>query len=371
MGCRPCCKPHSNINNTFEFNTSRDIPQNQSKEFGTFDNPINVINSGLLPKEEIFLKSNKNNFKYYFEILEIINTYRKRHNVDPLNLNNDINLLSQKHSDKIARENYIELSYNKYNNTELGEIIFCFKENNSPENIISSFYEKECHKYNFKNKNPKPSNFTQIIWKNSKYVGIGCSKTRENIIYTVINFYPPGNIKNEFLENVLPPKEERKSNYSSNKSDHKINFLEELFNRNNEYREKHGVPLLILNPSLTTKANEFANLMAENDFMMDEEIEYFGENCGKNIFISKNNNYDGKKICDEWYEEIKEYNFINMKKNDKEKVKNFTQLIWKNSEQVGFGWANNNKGICYVVGIYYPCGNVEGKYQENVLPEIE
>ena len=367
MGCKPCCfKQISNSKNTVEFNFNSDACQTQLKDSTISGNLIFDNNN----EKFVILKSNNINYKYYFEIIELLNKYRARHNVPPLNINNEINIIAQKHSDKIARENFIEISNNKYNRTELGEIIFSFKENDSLSDIISSFYEQENIKYNYKNKTQKPSNFTQIIWKNSKFIGIGCSKTRDNLTYIVINFYPPGNINNEFLLNVFPPiDDDKKSNLSN--SDTKINFLEELLNNNNEYREKHGVPLLKLNPSLITKANEYANLIAEQNLVMNKEIEYFGEKCGKNICIIKDENYNGKIIVEEWYKEIKDYNFDDIKKNNKEKCKNFTQLIWKETKEVGFGWANSDKGILYIVGIYYPCGNIEGEYKENVFPVTE
>ena len=369
MGCKPnCFKQMPNYNNTIKFNYNGDISQTKIKESTISENTLLFI----INKKSPLLKSSNNNYKYYYEIIELLNKYRARHNVPPLNIDSEINIIAQSHSDKIARENFIEISNNKYNNSELGEIIFHFNENDSLSHIISSFYEQEISKYNYKSKNPKPSNFTQIIWKNSKYIGIGCSKTRDNIIYVVINFYPPGNINNEFSLNVFPPiDDDKKSSISNNNSDIKINFLEELLNNNNEYREKHGAPLLLLNPSLTTKANEYANLMAEKNSVMNKEIEYMGEKCGKNIFIKKGENCDWKIICDEWYKEIKEYNFIDMKKNNKEKCKNFTQLIWKETKEVGFGWAHSKSGNLYIVGVYYPCGNIEGEYKENVLPLTE
>lgn len=375
MGCKPCCSHQNTGNNTIEFNAESESlksPINKNllykKEIIDSYNSYDENNNSIY-NEENNQKLFKNNFKYYYEIIEKINYFRKKHNVSPLIINNDINLIAQKYSNKIARENFIELSNNKYNNSELGEIIFTFNEKVSPEEIISSLYEKESYNYNYLRKNQKSSNFTQMIWKNSKYIGIGCTKTKENLVYTVINFYPQGNIKNEFLSNVFPPIDEDKKSGISSNSEYKIHFLEELLNANNEYRMKHNASFLTLNPSLITKANEYAMIMADNNTVEDKEIEYLGEKCGKNICVRNNNKYDGKEICDEWYNEIKEYDFFKMKNNNLEKVKNFTQLVWKETQEVGFGWAQSSDGKFYIVGLYYPCGNVFGKYQENVLPE--
>ena len=357
MGCRPCCSNHfSGRNFTVEFTKTEENLIGMQKGI---NNNNAFFSSNSIPRNKI---------KYYLEIWEQINLYRKRHNVNPLTINNDICILSQKHSDKIARENYIELSNNKYNEMELGEIIFCFNEKNSPLNIISSFYEEESNKYDYTNANPPPSNFTQMIWKNSQYIGIGCSKTRENLVYTVINFFPPGNIQNEFLSNVLPPSQDDNVSTMSKNSEMKLKFLEDLFNRNNEYREKHGVPLLSLNPSLTTKAAEYAQIISENNKYLFSDIKFMGDICGKNLCIMENEGCDGKKVCDKWYSEIKDYDFGNDGKNDKQKIKNFAQLIWKDTKEVGFGWHVNKEGVIYIVGLYYPCGNIERKYSENVLP---
>ena len=367
MGCKPCCtRTINNENITVEFNYNTNTFQDQAEE---------IINSELkiqenkFPKEDIIFSLNIKNYKYSQEILEQINKYRNKHSTPDLSINDEISIISQKYSDKIARENYIELSNNKYNNIDLGEMIFCFNDSISPEKIISSFYEEESFHYNYNNRNPKPSNFTQMIWKNSKFIGIGLSKTKENNIYTVINFYPPGNIKNEFLSNVFPPVE---PNYKlTENTEKKIDLLEDLLNRHNEYREKHGVPLLNLNATLTTKAFELAKLMSKNNYVINKEIEYLGEKCGKNVNVKTNDNYDYKGICDEWYREINDYDFDDIKNNNKEKVKNFSQLIWKETKEVGFGEAKNNKGIHYIVGIYFPSGNIENKYKENVFPSVE
>ena len=47
---------------------------------------------------------------------------------------------------------------------------------------------------------------------------------------------------------------------------------------------------------------------------------------------------------------------------------NFTQLIWKETREVGYGWAQDKNGNICVVGVYFLPGNIKGKYKENVLP---
>ena len=46
----------------------------------------------------------------------------------------------------------------------------------------------------------------------------------------------------------------------------------------------------------------------------------------------------------------------------------FTQVVWKNTKEVGFGVASTkDKSRCYVVANYYPAGNYQGQFPKNVL----
>jgi hypothetical protein len=45
----------------------------------------------------------------------------------------------------------------------------------------------------------------------------------------------------------------------------------------------------------------------------------------------------------------------------------FTQLVWRESREVGFGVAGAGANI-YIVALYYPGGNIVGSYVQNVLP---
>jgi hypothetical protein len=44
----------------------------------------------------------------------------------------------------------------------------------------------------------------------------------------------------------------------------------------------------------------------------------------------------------------------------------FTQVVWKGSKLLGLGKAKAKNGKCYVVANYYPAGNFQKKFKENV-----
>lgn len=67
-----------------------------------------------------------------------------------------------------------------------------------------------------------------------------------------------------------------------------------------------------------------------------------------------------------WYDEVRLYNFRNQ--GFSMNTAHFTQLVWKNSKEVGFGLAQANDGVYYFVASYFPGGNMQGDYPRNVTP---
>jgi len=45
----------------------------------------------------------------------------------------------------------------------------------------------------------------------------------------------------------------------------------------------------------------------------------------------------------------------------------FTQVVWRSSTHLGVGKAEGTDSD-FVVAVYYPPGNMEGTFEENVLP---
>ena len=66
-----------------------------------------------------------------------------------------------------------------------------------------------------------------------------------------------------------------------------------------------------------------------------------------------------------WFDEIKDYDFTNP--GFSMKTGHFTQVVWKNSKQLGVGIAfanNGNKAV--VVANYSPPGNYMGQFPQQI-----
>jgi len=76
----------------------------------------------------------------------------------------------------------------------------CF---NLGKEMTQSWYN-ECNKYDYRNPSYQPGtgHFTQIVWKNTKYFGLGvCNISNGGLIF-VANYYPRGNYKDQFVQNI-------------------------------------------------------------------------------------------------------------------------------------------------------------------------
>lgn len=127
----------------------------------------------------------------------------------------------------------------------------------------------------------KTGHFTQIVWRDSRELGVGMAKNRSGQIFVVANYDPPGNFIGSFSENVPPiggfddKTIERMSHVSFDSyldpgKDDNLDvqiFVEGMLRVHNEYRRKHGVPEL-----------RFANIIAEipfNDVNLLSNFNYF------------------------------------------------------------------------------------------------
>ena len=138
-------------------------------------------------------------------------------------------------------------------------------------------------------------------------------------------------------------------------------YRQEALEAHNNKRGLHNCSPLKLNEKLCKIAKKCANKISNGDSFIGNFYE--GKILGENISIFKDIHLDPKEICEEWYNEKEKYDRENPKYQNN--TGHFTQMIWKETKEIGFGF-NKNKGTYYVVVYYYPPGNTLGEFQENV-----
>jgi len=125
-----------------------------------------------------------------------------------------------------------------------------------------------------------------------------------------------------------------------------------LLNATNAYRAKHCVPAMSWSSQLAAEAQQWADACPSNGFKHSPGA-WQGENgYGENLSWGTNQSAQG--AVDNWYREISQYNFNAPAYSNA--VGHFTQLIWRNSKQLGCGMAVCN-GMNYWVCRYSPTGN--------------
>ena len=127
-------------------------------------------------------------------------------------------------------------------------------------------------------------------------------------------------------------------------------------------RDLHDSPHLLKNEQLCNLAEKCALELSKNENNIN--YIYKDEFLGQNIYIYKGNNLNIRNIFNEWYEEIKYYN-SNLNKFQKNSS-HFTQMIWKETKEIGFGYIERGDTF-YAVALYYPPGNTFGEFKNNVI----
>lgn len=131
----------------------------------------------------------------------------------------------------------------------------------------------------------------------------------------------------------------------------------------------HNVPPLKYNEALSQIAQSWAQTLGKTQKLQHSPAhwrKYKNAPVGENLCYLFNVPLTGEKLIDTWYSESKKHDFS---LDRQQETQNFTQMIWKESKEVGFGRVKASNGEWwYGVAMYLPSGNIVGHYAENVLP---
>jgi len=165
------------------------------------------------PKSNLSSKSSKSSSSededdFEEDALKKHNEYRRRHGCSPLKLDKKLCKYAQDWAEKLARENRFE----HRSNNPYGENLYCTWSSNpkkgcSGDKAVESWYDEiKQHQFGIEPRSMGTGHFTQVVWKDSKSLGIAKARSSTGKIIVVANYEPAGNFVGQYVQNVPPPK---------------------------------------------------------------------------------------------------------------------------------------------------------------------
>ncbi|KAL1117015.1 hypothetical protein AAG570_004343 [Ranatra chinensis] len=322
--------------------------------------------SSVRKKSETFVVQPTAADRFATECLEAHNRFRELHKAPPLKLSKKLCKVSEEWARHLAAKGEMQHRPDCSYGENLFQIWSPGLTLTGAEPVECWYQEIEDHVFHQEPSTLKTGHFTQVVWLESQELGVGVAKSKTGQMFVVANYDPPGNFIGSFAENVPPLggfAETPKSLASEVKNDDK--FQDEMLKLHNEYRAKHGAPPLKLNKDLSNYAQEWAVFLAR-----ENRFEHRPRNPhGENIFcLTSSQVATAKDAVTTWYSESKNYHY-----GIEPKVLNsghFTQMIWRESKEVGVGRAKSRSGKVMIVANYRPRGNIVGQFAANVQRPI-
>lgn len=132
----------------------------------------------------------------------------------------------------------------------------------------------------------------------------------------------------------------------------------------NIYRSLHGSSNVSYSQSMTNSAQIWADISASTN-----TFKHSTSRDGENLAIIGSRSVSPcMKAVDKWYSEIN--NYVYDVPGFSATSGHFTQLVWRDTMEIGIGIGISNNGMMYIVMRYRPPGNVYGRYNSNVKPPI-
>lgn len=331
--------------------------------------------------------------EFELECLKAHNEYRTKHGVLPLKMNKRLCRYAEEWAKVIAARGVLV----HRSNSQYGENIFCSWSSPNANVVITGrepvenwYSEESTHVYGKEPATLKTGHFTQVVWRDSRELGVGVARNRSGQVFVVANYDPPGNYIGSFAKNVPPPggfeipkiivdrpladdckvitpskPEKHVRIVDENDPDQFDEFSRAMLRHHNEYRRRHGVPDLVLHKELLRDAQQWAEILARDDRFTYRQNSKYGENLYCLWSSDRHAKPNPKDVCRSWYEEVKQYAFA-VEPRGVIKGGQFTQMVWKGTRELGVGVGQTRSGKVIVVCTYYPRGNVLGQFVANV-----
>ncbi|CAL8250276.1 unnamed protein product [Boreogadus saida] len=234
--------------------------------------------------------------------------------------------------------------------------------------------------------------FTQVVWKETTEVGVGLATDGKRVF--VVAQYRPAGRRGRGQAGLYKGCERQRADIQTSQTHlqsttttqtffHQLlgqtsladtmadgSFQKEFLTAHNTYRQMHQSPPLTQSKDLNESAQSWADHLLDIGKMGHSSRP---DGIGENIYSMSSSapiNLTGKEAVEEWYGEVKDYEYNSPGPGTKGTTGHFTQVVWKETTEVGVGLATDGKSV-FVVAQYRP-GNMKGtaNFQRNVLPQV-
>ena len=142
------------------------------------------------------------------------------------------------------------------------------------------------------------------------------------------------------------------------------NDIYKALEEHNIIRKNYNLKPLKINDDLCELAQRYADKCAETESLDHCPLLYKGNIIGENIKEIDDEKIDVSKICEEWINEKMNIDDKNGKFNSI--ASHASQIIWRETKEVGFGFSTSPNNKTYFVAYYYPAGNIISNLKNNL-----
>lgn len=132
-------------------------------------------------------------------------------------------------------------------------------------------------------------------------------------------------------------------------------FQSDCFNQHNIVRSKEKRPLLTWSQPVASSAQVWANYLIAKNLFQHSHNQY-----GENLYLEINGDRSCRAAVNAWYAEKPNYHNEVIPQGNFQSYGHYTQLIWRNTKQVGCASASSG-GKQITVCQYNPPGNYVGQ----------
>lgn len=144
-----------------------------------------------------------------------------------------------------------------------------------------------------------------------------------------------------------------------------------ILDAHNKYRRLHGdTPDLCYgetDSTVTYTSQKWSESQVSNKKMAHSAGGAYGENLYWTSAGSQTQSVAYETSVKLWYDEINDWDF-SKSTGELAKTGHFTQVVWRDSQEVRCGFAQSSAAGTYVTCQYYKPGNYKGEYAKNILP---